>query len=170
MPILVQWKWQENTKTFLVIFHFDDDFSKTNLRTRRMTFRGKDFSFQMYIPEDLSSSKYIEPHNIRTVVTWAPSHIETGLLSEVLSYANIINGFSEEKKRRLLRYIPGLGDFIELQSVAEIVKFRQSLGRKVATLGYDEIDKKTNRVKFSFCAELCPEYIDYLREILKPYM
>ena len=32
MPILVQWKWQERGKHFLVIFYFYDDFSKSNLR------------------------------------------------------------------------------------------------------------------------------------------
>ena len=34
-------------------------------------------------------------------MTWAPSHPELGLLMELLSYANIINGLKETEKRKL---------------------------------------------------------------------
>ena len=34
MPIFVQWEWKGRTKSFLVIFHFYDDFSKPNLRMK----------------------------------------------------------------------------------------------------------------------------------------
>jgi hypothetical protein len=35
MPIFVQWKWDETRKSFLVVFHFYNDFSKPNLRIRK---------------------------------------------------------------------------------------------------------------------------------------
>lgn len=171
MPILVQWKWQQKTKTFLVIFHFCDDFSKPNLRTRCMAFRGKG-PFFMYVPEDMVlSNKRLstKSQNVTTVVTWSPSHIETGLLSEILSYANVINGFTEETKRRL-KVSPIFCDFTDWKELPDMDKFREQIGYKMHTIGFDEIDKETGRAKLSFCAELCPEYIDYVRGILKPYL
>jgi hypothetical protein len=34
-------------------------------------------------------------------MTWAPSHIELGMLSELLMYANIIGGLSETARKEL---------------------------------------------------------------------
>lgn len=64
MPTLVQWKWKERTRSFLVIFHFYDDYSKPNTRFKKRKFKDKKFEFE------------------RPTITWSPSHPELGLLSE----------------------------------------------------------------------------------------
>jgi hypothetical protein len=32
MPIFIEWKWEERAQYLIAIFHFYDDFSRTNLR------------------------------------------------------------------------------------------------------------------------------------------
>ena len=63
-----------------MIFHFHDDYSKPNIRFKKK-FKDGRFEFE------------------RPTITWAPSHPELGLLSELLSYANIINVLKETEKR-----------------------------------------------------------------------
>lgn len=36
-------------------------------------------------------------------------------------------------------------------------------------MGYDTVGKAKKK-EYYFCAELCPEYIDYLKKVLKPYL
>lgn len=81
MPVCVQWKWINRTKSFLVIFHFIDDSSRPNLRM------SKEYS---------------------NLMTWAPSHVELGLLSEILKFANIINGLSASQKSELKYKLQGV--------------------------------------------------------------
>ena len=84
MPIYIQWDWKEKTRTFLVVFHFFDDFSAPNLRaTMEEVIEFKDKT---------KKTPYL---------TWAPSHYELGLFSDVLSCANIINGFNYGQKIRI---------------------------------------------------------------------
>jgi hypothetical protein len=110
MPVYAQMKWDEKTSTFLVIFHFDDDFSKPNLRTSPMLFGTKPESKrinQIIYQRDRPGS-YKEPgfqYTKRTVLTWAPSHTETALLSDLLQWANIINGFKSPVKLELRKYL-----------------------------------------------------------------
>ena len=165
MPILVQWKWKERTKSFLVIFHFYDDYSKPNLRTKKRKFKGKGVEFE------------------RATITWAPSHLELGLLSELLSYANIINGLKETEKRALRRdleiavkgnkylhlYWDPIKDLLKLPN--KVLLFEGP--NKVLFLGHTIIkqyEKEIVEKDFLFCIELCPEYIDYLKKTLKPYL
>jgi hypothetical protein len=75
----------ERTKSFLVIFHLYDDRSEPNIRLMKKTFKDEMSEFE------------------RPTITWAPSHLESGLLGELLSYANIINGLKEGGKRELRR-------------------------------------------------------------------
>jgi hypothetical protein len=42
MPVFVEWRWQELTKTFLVIFLFNDDFSTPNVRVNKSVLEGKE--------------------------------------------------------------------------------------------------------------------------------
>ena len=72
--------WNEQ-KLFLVIFHFIDDFSEPNLRM---------------------SKEY------DNLMTWAPSHVELGLLGEILRYANIIDGLRETEKKELKYKLQGV--------------------------------------------------------------
>jgi len=125
MPIFVEWEWKERTKSFLLIFSFYDDFSKPNLRLRKMKVR------------KMSYPNYDPP--FKPVTTWAPSHIELGVLSDVLSYANLINGLKPTEKRKLK-------DRLE--------------GRKSVFYGNE----------YTLLLTLCPAYIKYLRNILKPYL
>ena len=125
MPVFVEWEWKEQTKSFLMIFTFYDDFSKPNLRLRKMKVRRT------------SHPKYDPP--FKPVTTWAPSHLELGLLSEILAYANLINGLKLTEKRKLR-------DKLE--------------GRKTVYDGNE----------YTLLCHLCPEYIDYLKKKLKPYI
>lgn len=87
MPVFVEWKWKERTKTFLVIFHFYDDFSKTNLRIKKCE-KGR---LLMLTPSEIFSPS-------KAWMTWSPSHPDMALLTQLLTYANIINGLKEDEK------------------------------------------------------------------------
>lgn len=165
MPIFVEWDWQEKTKTFLVIFHLYDDFSRPNLRIKRMN---KSNTVRVATQKgDISSS-------VRTWTTWAPSHRELGLLMELLSYANVINGLKENEKRELKLelqgrktiYDEGITDEVVLDFVIDAKEIRKRIGADKKTVIYQNEEYGTAH----FCVELCSEYIDYLREMLKPHM
>jgi len=167
MPIFVQWKWQERTNSFLVIFHLYDDYSRTNLRLTKKTLCDGESEFE------------------RPTITWAPSHLELGLLNELLSYANIVNGFKEVKKKELRRDLEIAVDEgkehvnlywspIEnlLESHNRLMLFE--VPSRGLMIKYPErvkayVKKKEGKDSF-FCAELCPEYIEYLKKILRPYL
>ena len=155
MPVLVQWKWQENTKTYLVIFHFLDDFSAPNLRMTKVS---------------LSKGKYGDKEIVyrspdATIMTWAPSHPELGLLSEVLSYANIINGLDYDKKLEIRDFLEGEAHFVvknkklvALALVTEIQLLEASQFRQLVYPSKEGIHQ-------TFW--LTPEYIEYLKKVLK---
>ena len=90
MPVFVEWQWKERTKSFLVIFHFYDDFSRPNLRIKK---------YEKGHLIVLTPNKAIVPKE--AWMTWAPSHPDLALLTELLSYANIVNGLKEFEKRDL---------------------------------------------------------------------
>ena len=171
MPIFVQWKWQEKTKSFLVIFHFFDDYIRNNIRFRKKRFEGgKGVPAYLYFPKIHISSPFtpIEPVQFKTVMTWSPSHIELGLLSELLNYANIINGLKEDEKRKLKEKFEGRS--FEGESSYLIDQLKPDVMDKghYVLLGY-EFDKG-KKMKWVFCVELCAEYIDHLKKLLKPYL
>jgi len=87
------------------------------------------------------------------VMTWAPSHYEIALLADILHYANIINGLKEEKKRKLM---PDLFIYSPWE-------LDEKLQEKMLFVIEDD--------EHVFIAvELCPEYIAYLKKILKPFL
>jgi hypothetical protein len=148
MPVFVEWRWQEKTKSFLVIFHFYDDFSKPNLRIRR-------YEKDNRVIFDLSRGEDI--WTLEAWMSWAPSHVETAMLSELLSYANIINGLGEPSKRQLINPLTGKGG-----KGMNIVQ-KVGLDKRIVWLTEDS--------GLSYAGfEICPIYVDYLREILKPYL
>jgi len=166
MPIFVQWKWKERTKSFLVIFHFHDDYSKPNIRFKKKKFKDESLEFE------------------RPTITWAPSHPELGLLSELLTYANIINGLKEMEKRELrrdLEIVVDEGNGKLRLYWAPIENLLQQLPNKgllfeappfaifFSHYNVEAYDKKKIDKDSLFCTELCPEYIDYLKTLLKPY-
>jgi hypothetical protein len=212
MPIFVQWKWDEKHEDFIVVFHFDDDYSKKNLRAQRMSFlNGAPAPGAIwYSPAPLSASKKGNPQSkIRTVTTWSPSHVELALLTEILTYANIINGFKRDIRRELrdkleiTSYFKGwdlwihtmaqlkkelgswesaskhfdkcVGEGIRKsleESTKDYFDIRQRLGNRTILFSSFVLGspiEKAHVTRF-MCLEICPEYIDYLKEILKPYM
>lgn len=154
MPVFVEWQWKERTKTLLTIFHFYDDFSKRNLRLMK-----------------LDNSKFFSPEgNLelkRDWVSWAPSHPEMALLMQLLGYANIINGLKESEKRRLKAKLEGVTE-MEESDTFYIQDFRKDIGKDKKTVVYVEHGEPVHLMHC--CIELCPEYIDYLKKVLKPYL
>jgi hypothetical protein len=167
MPIFVQWKFKNDkkSKTFLVIFHFVDDFSKPNLRMKE---------------------HILQPEG-RSVMTWAPSHVEIALFGDLLLYANIINGLSEKAKMSLIWELQG---YTSIKNLPGQMKERLTNSLKEKGLDIDVTDgvflhpiyvKEEGRRKESlwlinritkeiyFCPMLTPGYINYIKELLKPY-
>jgi hypothetical protein len=173
MPILVQWKWQERTKTFLVIFHFYDDFSKANLRLKGRQLFTKEIGDNILLlsPTPQESSPALKPFKKKNlpIMTWAPSHREVALLSDLLSYANIIGGLSGNIRRNLRHNLEIVkkgeeGFVIDWKTIDALF---ERISHPYIFVGFDL--KKGEMEKFC-CFELCPEYLDYLKEIVKPYL
>jgi hypothetical protein len=196
MPIFIQWKWQEHTQTFLLIIHFDADGSKPNLRKREMFFSPNNgaplrlcFPFD-WVYKDEKCSTYMK----RSVTTWAPTHVEIGLLSELLAYANIINGLKPWKREELksgldvlsigidmannfMKRIKEAGSTEALKELEQvpngieeepIKRFVKSCGNKAYFFGA-ETNYKSGEIESLFGFELSQEYIEYLKKLLKPY-
>jgi hypothetical protein len=114
MPIFIEWKWVKKTETFLAVFHFWDDGTKQNLRMRKVT-EGYEtcFSIDEEIPKDGLSSATPIPCYIKgatkhdAYLSWAPSHPEFCLLTELLTYANLINGLKPTVRRELRAKLEG---------------------------------------------------------------
>jgi hypothetical protein len=109
----------------------------------------------------------------RTVLTWAPSHPETALLSELLHWANIINGFKLPIKLSLRRFLEimlpyEIGTNEDENFLEGFVILEEEISCKKMLFGVETHEKKI--LSFVFCFELCNEYFDYLKRIIKPYM
>jgi len=91
-------------------------------------------------------------------ITWAPSHPEEARLAELLRYANIVDGLSEGELRRLR-------SALEAKTSDGEWKLMSALKER----SFFFYDDPTSRERI-LCAELCPEYIDYLRKILDPHL
>jgi len=170
MPILVRWKWKEHTKSFLVIFHFTDDYTRTNLRMKYFGLSPRDKEeFRSRFGE--KRLKDMLKHQGKAMLTWAPSHPEVGMLGEILRYSNLINGLKEFEKRKLKDKLQGT----KLKWGEEGEK-GQVLGKDIKNMFkqtgieymFAKPDPETNEWQFMF--ELRPEYIDYLKTTLKPYL
>ena len=99
MPILVEWKWIEKTETFLVVFHFWDDREEENLRMRIVeegfeTLASVLASGEGTFGEGEENTVAVEtaPYyqlsypETKAYLSWAPSHAQFCLLTEVLPY------------------------------------------------------------------------------------
>jgi hypothetical protein len=165
MPVFVEWKWQERFKSFLVIFHFYDDFSRPNLRVKKYE---KGHLFMARHSKVLSARK--------AWMTWAPSHPELALLTELLSYANRINGLKEFEKGELRTKLEGVrkGEYdpeteeydadLVIADASEILK---EIGE--GKLRFIYIERDEPELDLRLCVELCQEYIDYLKETIEKY-
>jgi len=166
MPVFVEWEWKERTKSFLVIFHFYDDFSKPNLRVKKCGM-GKGGRLMIVV----TAEGPILPQT--AWMSWAPSHSELALLSELLSYANIVNGLKESTKRelRVKLEVWKKGNFIE--DIGEYepdvwVAFVPKVGTDKHVVYLEKREDSEN--DYHLCIQLSHEYIDYLKNLLKPYL
>jgi hypothetical protein len=165
MPVFVEWRWKEETKTFLVIFHFYDDFSRTNLRVNS-TPEKNHLTLFTYVGGDdfLNDVETKDPW-----LTWAPSHVDLALLMELLTYSNIINGFKEAKKRLLiqdLEFVSRKGTVNRISGEVEKADWLR-MGAMHCVVGEDKkiacyYDDKHHGYAM---AELCPEYIAYIKKL-----
>lgn len=208
MPIYVQWKWIDKTQTYLLILHFDSDGSKPNLRNKSMVFRkyANNNWYQIYSPtkpptnlcekEDEAQKdfeKEVKEGKIivrdRIVTTWAPTHIENGLLSEILSYANRINGLKPQIRQELrpkiaigsnvLEYVKRarFGEIADddeelmknqLDTYSNLISLVKLTGDEPCLLGCD-YNFKEEKCESIFCTALTENYIEYLKTLIKPY-
>ena len=114
----------------------------------------------------------------KPIMTWAPSHVELGYLGEVLRYANIIDGLNENEKNDMRPFLAAESEQYSIFAEATILD-RFNSNEHMARLrdvlfGKHElycIEKENEEIEIRFRGiELCEEYIEYLREVLKLYM
>ena len=164
MPVFVEWRWKEETKTFLVIFHFYDDFSRANLRINSTPEKNR-LTMSTYVGgEDWFD--YVETKG--AWLTWSPSHIDLALLMELLTYSNIINGFKEARKRSLIKYLEFISRRGTLNEVSgEVERCDWIMGGAMhSVVGCDRKTANYSENGHSYAmAELCPEYIAYIKEL-----
>lgn len=142
MPIFVEWKWQENTSSFIVIFHFIDDYTKSNLRITKN-------GFWSYILEQKGVSN-------KAWMTWAPSHVELAMLADLLHMANIVDGLQDSIKRKMRPLLDG-----SWRTNEEALEWAQLFPNIKAWI--------PPTTDLPMVAELCEEYIEYLKKIMKIY-
>ena len=162
MPVFVEWKWIERTKTLLTIFHFYDDFSKRNLRLMKFG------DTPLFSTEGGLKVK-------KDWISWAPSHPEMALLMQLLSYANIINGLKPSDKKRLWFELEGRekdrGFYEDLPKTVTPQAVSEKIGRDKKVVFYTEPRaEKRGFLPIHTCVELSAEYIDFLRRKLNPYL
>jgi hypothetical protein len=164
MPVYVQWKWAEKTETLLAIFHFYDDFSRPNLRLMQ-----GDEEKEAWVHK---GTKLEKPN--RAWITWAPSHPEMALVMQLLCYANIINGLNLSKKKKLWIELEGKSHFRALGYSEETLHMMAVPAEIMKEIGFDKkvltyADSEDEETLVT-CAELCPEYLEYLGRILKQFL
>jgi len=164
VPVFVEWRWKEKTKTFLVIFHFYDDFSKTNLRVNSTPEKNRLTLFTFVGGDDFLND--VETKG--AWLTWSPSHVDLALLMELLTYSNIINGFKEAKKRQLIKHLEFISRKGTLNEVSGEVERCDWImgGAMLSVVGCDKKIASYSENGHSYAmAELCPEYIAYIKEL-----
>lgn len=172
MPIFVEWKWIEKTETFLAVFHFWDDGMKQNLRMWLNEAGFENVVFADY--ENISKNEFTSVMTLpeyglafprtNAYLSWAPSHAEFCLLTEVLTYANLINGLKVHIRKKLRCKLQG-----------KTTKEKKN-GKVIFE---DEIDSDllaampaNTIVTFGkgFSFEVRLEYVEYLRKLIKPFI
>jgi hypothetical protein len=175
MPIFVEWKWMEETETFLVVFHFWDDRKKPNLRMRvkeegfeTCGFTAEEQEGAEFVPIETFPYYMLSYPDTNAYLSWAPSHSEFCFLTEILTYANLINGIKPPQRRKLRWKLQGKTikekrkgrELVTFEIHVELLRFLpEGKGNMVSFIGQDGI---------SF--EVCLEYIEYLRMLIKPYL
>ena len=98
-----------------------------------------------------------------------------GYLGEILRYANVIGGLDETQKRELRTKLEIIVDVEESKQRIRahydkdfFLPMIDRLAGKMFLVGFDL--GRNRKPDYVCCIELCPEYIDYLKRILKPYL
>jgi len=160
----------ENTGTFLVVFHMWDDGKKSNLRMR---IKKEDFETCAYVDEEIGEDWvqiYTCPYFVLghpqtdAYLSWAPSHSEFCLLTEVLTYANLINGLKPEEKQKIKPHLIGKVTRSNQDQITYF-KIHADLLKHMET---GTMVSFANRQGISF--KICYEYIEYIRKLVKPYI
>lgn len=174
MPVFIEWKWVEHTETFLAIFHFWDDRTKQNLRMRN-----EEYGYEtcVYIGEEnVPREEYIpivtipayirSPTKLDTYMSWAPSHAEFCLLTELLTYANLLNGLKPAVRKRIRPKLEG-------KALSEERKGRKYL---YFLLDAELLKKMPEGSMVSFAQqegisfEVCYQYVEYIRKLTEPFL
>ena len=174
MPVFVEWKWVERTKSLLIIFHFYDDFSKPNLRVMESN---DDMHAWLYSPkwDSPEARKGGLPHLENSWISWASSHLEMALLMQLLCYANIINGLKPFERKKIWFKLEGkdvweyVPDYYKPRFAAPDTVSKR-IGKDTKVILYKNLRDDSNGHAIHTCVELCPEYIDYIRGILRPHL
>jgi hypothetical protein len=126
----------------------------------------------------------------RQITTWAPNHVEIGLMAELLCYANIMNGLKPYERNELRPKLDIMCNLLEYAKLFRLGKIRiedESLKENAAVTSANIkfLKKVTNNKTYLygcdynyrkkecenvFCSVLSPEYVNYLKKILKPYL
>lgn len=175
MPIFVEWQWKEKTVTFLTVFHFWDDRQKTNLRMRI-----EEEGFELAAPyqennleEEFAPVVTMPYHQdlpyprTNAYLSWAPSHPEFCFLTELLTYANLINGMKPNLKRSLRAKLEGKATKVKDKNGHEWNK-HDVHSELLHFMSKKRMAVFTESKGISF--EVCLEYLEYLRKILKPFL
>jgi hypothetical protein len=180
MPIFVEWKWVNKTETFLAVFHFWDDGTKQNLRMRK-----QEYGYERCMPiDETCDDKNITPGQDYTTATsiptyiggptkhdaylsWAPSHPEFCFLTELLTYANLVNGFKPANRKDFRSKLQGKTLTQERDGKKYIDSFLLD-PELTKILREDKIVTFAGQWGISF--EVCLPYVEYVRKLLKPYI
>ncbi len=180
MPIFVEWKWVDRTETFLVVFHFWDDHKEENLRTRVLeegfetlagvlatgegTFeKGEENTVAV---ETLPYYKLSYPKT-KAYLSWAPSHAQFCLLTEVLTYANLVNGLKLHIRKKLKISLQGKMKKDKHEGKNEVYFL---IDFDILTSMPDKREVVSFSGQDSLSFEVCLEYVEYLRRLIKPYI
>lgn len=174
MPVFVEWKWVEKTETFVVVFHFWDDGEKQNLRMR---IKKEGFETCAYVGAEEGEDREFLPietlpyyklsyPKTEAYLSWAPSHPEFCFLTELLTYANLINGLKPNLRRKLRLKLEGK-TFREKREGHEYTYFEID-SELLHSMPEGTMASFAGQNGISFEVRL--EYVEYLRKMLKPYL
>ena len=173
MPVFIEWKWMKKTETFLAVFHFWDDRTKLNLRMRNEEYcyesvcvDGEETPKEGFIRIDTIPAYIKNPTKFDTYLSWAPSHAEFCLLTELLTYANLLNGLKPTVRREIRSKLEGKSIIKEIEGQ----KYMHFL------LDTELLKKMQEESMVSFAGqegisfEVCLQYVEYIRKLIEPFL
>lgn len=102
MTIFVRWSMKPN-ELLLLLFYFVDDFRKANLRGGLYSYGSGSSIADLDKFRDKSK---VGLHELKPIISLSTSHVEQGLMSELLSLANRVNG--SKARSKFYEFVSGL--------------------------------------------------------------